>query len=139
MWPAECCIWEASDPYLYIRTSSDRRVLCGGGDQNTTDDKRRDALLGRKTAMLRHKLHRLLPNLDTTVEFAWTGAFGETSTGLPIIGEVPRMPRCWIALGYGGNGTTYAAIAADVICGAIAGKPDADADLYHFPGHDAAD
>jgi glycine/D-amino acid oxidase-like deaminating enzyme len=27
------------------------------------------------------------------------------------------MPRCWIALGYGGNGTTYAAIAADIIAG----------------------
>ena len=48
------------------------------------------------------------------------------------------MPRCWIALGYGGNGTTYAAIAADVIAGAIAGRPDVDADLYGFPGHDAA-
>ena len=139
LWPGECCIWEASDPYLYIRTTSDGRVICGGGDQDIADDVRRDALLGRKTAMLRRKLHRLLPKLNTTVEFAWTGAFGETTTGLPIIGEVPRMPRCWIALGYGGNGTTYAAIAADVISGAIAGKPDVDAGLYHFPSHDAAD
>ena len=89
--------------------------------------------------MLRRKLHRLLPKLNTTVKFAWTGAFGETTTGLPLIGEVPRMPRCWIALGYGGNGTTHAAIAADVISGAIAGKPDVDAGLYHFPSHDAAD
>ena len=96
-------------------------------------------MLSRKTARLRRKLHRLLPRLDTTVEFAWTGAFGETDTGLPIIGLVPEMPHCWIALGYGGNGTTYAAIAADVIAGAIAGRPDVDADLYGFPGHDAAD
>jgi glycine/D-amino acid oxidase-like deaminating enzyme len=48
------------------------------------------------------------------------------------------MPRCLIALGYGGNGTTYAAIAADVLVGVIAGKPDMDADLFHFPGHDTA-
>ena len=47
--------------------------------------------------------------------------------------QVPGMPRCLIALGYGGNGTTYAAIAADVITGAIAGRPDVDADLYRFP------
>lgn len=138
LWPGECCIWEAADPYLYIRTTSDGRVICGGGDEDISDEKRRDALLGRKTAMLRRQLHRLLPKLDTAVEFAWTGTFGETITGLPIIGRVPGMPRCWIALGYGGNGTTYAAIAADVIAGAIAGRPDADADLYNFPGHEAA-
>jgi glycine/D-amino acid oxidase-like deaminating enzyme len=138
LWPGECCIWEAADPYLYIRTTSDGRVICGGGDEDITDEKRRDALLGRKTAMLRRKLHRLLPKLDPAVEFAWTGTFGETTTGLPIIGRVPGMPRCWIALGYGGNGTTYAAIAADIIVAAIAGRPDADADLYNFPGHEAA-
>ena len=139
LWPAECCIWEASDPYLYIRTTSEGRVICGGEDEEISDAKTRDALLSRKTARLRRKLHRLLPRLDTTVEFAWTGAFGETDTGLPIIGLVPEMPHCWIALGYGGNGTTYAAIAADVIAGAIAGRPDVDADLYGFPGHEAAD
>jgi glycine/D-amino acid oxidase-like deaminating enzyme len=88
--------------------------------------------------MLQRKLHRLLPKLDPTIEFAWTGAFGETTTGLPIIGPVPGMPHCWIALGYGGNGTTYASIAADVIAGAIAGRPDVDADLYRFPTHEKA-
>jgi glycine/D-amino acid oxidase-like deaminating enzyme len=52
------------------------------------------------------------------------------------LGQVPGMPHCWIALGYGGNGTTYAAIAGDVIVGAIVGRPDVDADLYHFPAHE---
>src|SRR5204862_8193108 len=33
----------------------------------------------------------------------------------------------------GGNGTTYAAIAPDVISGAIVGRLDVDADLYRFP------
>jgi glycine/D-amino acid oxidase-like deaminating enzyme len=52
------------------------------------------------------------------------------------LGQVPGMPHCWIALGYGGNGTTYAAIAGDVIVGAIVGRPDVDADLYHFPAYE---
>ena len=42
------------------------------------------------------------------------------------------MPCCWAALGYGGNGTTYSRIAADVICGALTGRPDVDADLLSF-------
>jgi glycine/D-amino acid oxidase-like deaminating enzyme len=37
-----------------------------------------------------------------------------------------------VALGYGGNGITYAQIASDVIVGALTGQPDADADLYDF-------
>jgi glycine/D-amino acid oxidase-like deaminating enzyme len=138
LWPGECCIWEAADPYLYLRTTPEGRVLCGGGDEPFSDDKRRDALLDRKAATLRRKLHRLFPKLDTHIDFAWAGTFGETTSGLPLIGEIPRMPHCWAALGYGGNGTTYAAIAADVIAGAISGKPDRDADLYRFPAHDAA-
>ena len=138
LWPGECCIWEAADPYLYLRTTPDGRVICGGGDEDIADADKRDALLGRKTAMLRRKLKRLFPKLDTAIDYAWTGTFGETTTGLPIIGTVPGMPRCLIALGYGGNGTTYAAIAADIITGAIVGRPDVDADLYRFPAHDAA-
>ena len=55
-----------------------------------------------------------------------------SSSGLPRIGRVPGMPGCWAVLGYGGNGTTYARIGADVICGALLGRPDTDADLYAF-------
>jgi glycine/D-amino acid oxidase-like deaminating enzyme len=67
------------------------------------------------------------------VEFAWTGTFGETATGLPTVDRVPGMPNCWVALGYGGNGITYARIAADIVCGALTRRPDRDADLYVFP------
>jgi glycine/D-amino acid oxidase-like deaminating enzyme len=98
-----------------------------------TDEAERDSLLTRKTQTLAYKLGRLVPQLDTTVEFAWTGTFGETATGLPTIAPVPGMRNCWVALGYGGNGITYARIAADVICGALVGRPDVDADLYGFP------
>lgn len=133
LWAGECCIWEASHPYLYIRTTPEGRVICGGEDAAFSDAGNRKDLLDQKTAALQRKLHRLLPQLDPTIEFAWTGAFGETTTGLPIIGPIPRMPNCWIALGYGGNGTTYAALAADIIAGEMAGRPDVDADLYRFP------
>jgi glycine/D-amino acid oxidase-like deaminating enzyme len=133
LWPEQCMIWEASDPYLYVRTTPEGRVICGGEDEDFSDERKRDALLGRKTRTLRKKLGRLFPRLDTTVEFAWTGTFGQSSTGLPKIGPVPGLPNCWAALGYGGNGITYARIAADVIGGALNGRPDIDADLYDFP------
>jgi glycine/D-amino acid oxidase-like deaminating enzyme len=132
LWPGQCTIWEASTPYLYLRTTADGRILCGGEDEDFSDETKRDALLPRKSKVLARKLGRLIHGADTTVDFAWTGSFGETSTGLPTIGEVPGMPNCWIALGYGGNGTTYARIAADVIAGAFTERPDIDADLFDF-------
>jgi glycine/D-amino acid oxidase-like deaminating enzyme len=132
LWPEQCMIWEATDPYLYVRTTPDGRVICGGEDEEFSDERKRDVLLGRKTQTLRRKLGRLLPGLDTTVEFAWTGSFGQSATGLPKIGQVPGLPNCWAALGYGGNGITYARIAADIITGALTGRPDIDADLYDF-------
>jgi hypothetical protein len=44
----------------------------------------------------------------------------------------PRKAHCWVALGYGGNGMTYAPTASDILVGALTGQPDADADLYDF-------
>ncbi len=132
LWPEQCMIWEASDPYLYLRTTPGGRILCGGEDEEFSDETVRDALLPRKTTTLRRKLAKLVRGIDTTVEFAWTGSFGATATGLPTVGRVPHMPNCWAALGYGGNGTTYSRIAADIISNALGGRIDADADLYDF-------
>jgi glycine/D-amino acid oxidase-like deaminating enzyme len=133
LWPGECLIWEASQPYLYLRTTPDGRIICGGEDEDFSDEAARDALIPRKTATLQRKLARLIRGADTRVDFAWAGTFGSSATGLPTIGRVPGLRHCWVALGYGGNGTTYSRIAADVIAGALAGRPDIDADLYDFP------
>ena len=75
LWPGQCLIWEASDPYLYVRASPDGRVICGGEDEDVADEAERDALLRRKTVTLQRKLARRLPGLDTTIELAWTGSF----------------------------------------------------------------
>jgi glycine/D-amino acid oxidase-like deaminating enzyme len=132
LWPEQCLIWEASDPYLYMRPSADGRVICGGEDEDFSDEAHRDALLGRKAAILARKLEKLFPALDTRPQFAWTASFGESTTSLPSIGRVPGMRHCWAALGYGGNGITYSRIAADVIRAELTGDGDPDADLYRF-------
>src|SRR5690606_33908503 len=132
IWPEDCLIWEASDPYLYLRSTPDGRVICGGEDEEFADDEARDALIPRKAATIARKLKRLMPHLDTTPEFAWAGAFGSTATGLPSIGAVPGMPNCQAVLGFGGNGIAYARIAADIIGAELAGRPGPDADLYAF-------
>lgn len=133
LWPQEAFIWEASDPYLYMRATKDGRVVCGGEDEEFQDEARRDALIAEKTAAIRSKLKKLMPGLDTEPQFAWAGAFGSTSTGLPVIGAVPGKPRIHAVMGYGGNGITYSRIASEIVSAAIAGRTDRDADLFDFP------
>ena len=52
LWPHEAFVWEASDPYLYMRATADGRVICGGEDEAFTDEDRRDALIGAKSARI---------------------------------------------------------------------------------------
>ena len=130
IWPSRCLIWEASDPYLYVRTTLDGRVICGGEDEEFSDETKRDALIPKKIAAIRRKLGKLLPDLNTQPEFTWAGCFGSTPTGLPMIGAIPGSPRCFAILGYGGNGITFSAIAAQIIQRAILDLPEPDADLF---------
>ncbi|TGT74882.1 FAD-binding oxidoreductase [bacterium M00.F.Ca.ET.159.01.1.1] len=132
LWPLAALIWEASDPYLYLRATSDGRVICGGEDEEFTDEERRDAMTEQKTDRLEEKLGKIFPRLDTAAEFAWTGSFGATDTGLPIIGSVPGHPRVHAVMGYGGNGITFSQIASEIVCASIAGRGDADANLFAF-------
>lgn len=130
LWAEQAFIWEASDPYLYMRATPDGRVICGGEDEPFEDEAKRDALIGEKTKRIARKLAKLMPQLDVTPEFAWAGSFGTTPTGLPVIGAVPRRSRIHAIMGYGGNGITFSRIAAELVTSAILGHKDADAALF---------
>jgi glycine/D-amino acid oxidase-like deaminating enzyme len=132
LWPEECFIWEASDPYLYMRTTKDGRIIIGGEDVDFSNAMARDKLLPRKTATLEKKLKKLFPHIEAKADYAWTGSFGITDTGLPRIGEIPGIKNCWAVLGYGGNGITYSRLAAEIIRTALAGGKDPESDLYAF-------
>ena len=132
LWPQQDLIWEAADPYLYIRTTRDGRVVVGGEDESLDDEAARDRLLPAKIAALQGKLKTLLPSLDVSADFAWAGTFGESDTGLPTIGAVPGMPNCYAVLGYGGNGITFSAVAAQIVRSLVCGATDPDTDLFAF-------
>ena len=132
LWAEETMIWEASDPYLYLRTTRDKRVICGGEDEDFSDETARDALIPRKTKRLAAKLARLFPSIDASPEFAWAGSFGNTPTGLPYIGLVPGYSLVHSVMGYGGNGFAFSRIAAEMLRAEFTGTPDADRDIFAF-------
>ena len=77
--------------------------------------KRRDAFISQKTRTLVKKFGRLFPDRPFEVAYAWAGTFAETKDGLAYIGVHPRFPHAYFALGYGGNGITFAVIAGEII------------------------
>lgn len=132
IWPEAALIWEAADPYLYIRTTPAGHVICGGEDEDIADADERDAKLAAKTKILSAKLGQLFPQLDPTPAFSWAGSFGDNVHGMPTIGPVPRIANCYAAMGYGGNGITFSMMAGQMLRGMIGGSGDPDADLVSF-------
>lgn len=132
IWPRAAMIWEASEPYLYARTTADGRVICGGEDEDFTDEQRRNALTSKKATILARKLGKVFPKIDAAVDFAWSGSFGSTRTGLPIVGALPGHPRVHAVMGYGGNGIVFSQIASELVSTSIAGAKDTDAALFAF-------
>lgn len=129
-WLRDTLVWEASDPYLYLRMGADGRLIVGGEDEPDPEAHADHAKLRRKCAAIAAKLKRLLPDVDFEVDYSWAGAFGESKTGLPSIAPVPAMDHAWAVMGFGGNGITYSVIASQVVATALRGGADPDADLY---------
>lgn len=134
-WPAwedDALIWEMADPYLYVRSTEDRRIIVGGEDEDFRNPEARDALLKAKSEVILRKLRELLPGIEPEIAFAWAGTFGETEDGLAYIGSVPEQPLAHFALGFGGNGITYSILAAEIIRDALLGNCHEYADLFSF-------
>ena len=68
-----------------------------------------------KAKILLDKLHLLWPQAQPFAEYIWSGAFGTTVDGLPLIGPVPGQSRMFAAYGYGGNGITFSYLASRLI------------------------
>ncbi len=130
LWPERCLLWEASDPYLYARTSIDNRIIVGGEDSGLNDPQRRLDAIPAKAAVLLRKIRALLGKPDLEIDYAWAGAFADSPTGLPIIKDVPGLPGAMAILGCGGNGITFSMIAAQIAQQWAAGKKDPDWDLF---------
>ena len=128
-WPV---IWESARPYLYVRSTVDGRIVAGGEDVDFVDEAKRDNLLARKTKTLEKKIRKMFPHVSWKLATAWTGTFAESRDGLPYIGPHKGFPGAQFALGYGGNGITFATIASALIPDLISGTHNSDSRLFRF-------
>jgi len=129
-WPDRALVWETARPYLYARWIGTGRLMVGGGDTAFAGDHRARHRAAARIRRLARRLARLVPDLDVGIAAAWAGTFGESDDALPCIGVVPGRPRLRAALGFGGNGITFAAIASRLLAAELAGERDPDLDLF---------
>ena len=130
---ARTLVWETARPYLYLRTTADRRLLIGGEDDDVDVPARRDARVDAKARRLMKRAAKLWPALDLAPTFAWAGTFAETADGLPYFGPHPATgPRIQYAMAYGGNGITYSMLGAGLLRALIERRPHPLARLFAF-------
>ncbi|HOZ86104.1 MAG TPA: FAD-dependent oxidoreductase [Bacteroidia bacterium] len=124
-------VWDTGNPYLYMRTTDDGRLLVGGEDSAN-----RLFFLNRtrkiKSKRLHSKLKRLMPGTEFLEDFSWGGTFGSTKDGLPYVGLSPEYKNAVFVLAYGGNGITFSAQAMQIVTELLDGKENDLAKLYRF-------
>jgi len=130
-WHESSLIWETARPYLYFRTTPDRRIIAGGKDEPLTDPERREVRVLSQSQRLLSEIRRLFPEIkDVELEYSWGAVFGSTRDGLPYIGPHPKFPHCYFIEGYGGNGTVYSMIAAELLGDTLAGINRPELELF---------
>ncbi len=115
-------VWNTDDPYIYLRTTDDHRVLIGGGDEDFINPKKREEVIPKKIKSLENSVTKILPHINFITDFAWAGTFGETDDGLPYIGEHPKFPGAYFVLGFGGNGITFSVIGMEMVSDFLKGE-----------------
>jgi glycine/D-amino acid oxidase-like deaminating enzyme len=125
--------WESARPYIYLRSTEDRRLVIGGEDDAIDIPSRRDGRVDKKMKKLIKRIGNFFPTLTLPMSYSWGGTFAETADGLPFFGaHREHGPRVLFAMAYGGNGITYSAIGADLIAALIRRRAHPLAKLFSF-------
>src|SRR5690554_3346775 len=125
-------ICDTAEPYIYMRTTDDKRLLVGGEDIPHKYNGISEKIKSKKTARLNRKIEDLFPTLRFTEDYSWAGAFGVTKDGLPYIGEHPDFPNAIFVLGLGGNGINFSVQGMDLVLKILAGETDPLLHYYRF-------
>ncbi|HEX6889506.1 MAG TPA: FAD-binding oxidoreductase [Chryseolinea sp.] len=124
--------WDTQDPYLYMRSTSDKRIIVGGADEPFKHPIKRDSLIEKKTLALMEMFSEFMPTVNIIPDFCWAGTYGVTKDSLPYIGPHPDFPRSYFVLGFGGNGITFSVMGMKMISDALAGRSNKFLEYFKF-------
>lgn len=125
-WHDRFLLWETARPYLYLRTTKEHRIIVGGLDEDNRNPVRGNKALQKHSEKLLEQAQALFPELPLRIDYEWNATFGESEDNLPFIGEDHERRHVYYLLGYGGNGTVYSLLGAELIRQLIEGTGDAN-------------
>lgn len=125
-------VWDTNDPYIYMRTTDDGRLLIGGEDSKINSGLFRQYQKKRKSEKLAKKLQELIPGVNFIEDFNWAGVFGSTKDGLPYIGEHPDFKNAIFVLGFGGNGITFSVQGMELVTDVLQKRDNSLLQYYRF-------
>lgn len=139
-WYNRCIIRDDSEPYIYLRTLPDNRILIGGLDSAYIDSSGTLAkfinvpsMVQRKYDQLEQKLISMMTDIDNIIaEYRFCGTTGDTGDGLPYIGTRPGFPNVYYDICCGSNGIVFAQLGADIIRDLYLNGNANDMDLFSF-------
>lgn len=132
-WHERALIWETNRPYLYMRTTLDNRIVAGGLDEPMPESGCPEQNLPLRGQRLLKEITEHFPGIGkVSIARSWSGVFVSTLDGIPLIGRHPHFPHSYFIEGYGGNGTVYSMLAADLIAEAISGSEPEEMDWFSF-------
>jgi glycine/D-amino acid oxidase-like deaminating enzyme len=130
-------IRDNKDPYNYLRTTSDDRIIIGGEDINFLPDIFNEELCSKSYDKLEQHLKSLFPNLDIEIVYRYCGAFASTQDNLGFLGKDPNNSKLWYGLGYGANGILFAVLGGIMLSKLYLGEVDEDLHLFKVDRFDS--
>ena len=130
-WYEKVLIRDNSDPYNYLRTIFDNRIIIGGEDVDFIPDIFDENLANKKYDILENRLKSMFSNIkDTEIDYKYCGTFASTLDNLGFIGEDTKHNNLWYNLGYGANGILFAILGGMMLSKLYHGERDKDMKLF---------
>lgn len=136
-WYEKVLIRDNCDPYNYLRTTPDNRIIIGGEDVDFIPDIFNEKLANKKYDILEHRLKNMFNDIkDIEIDYKYCGTFASTLDNLGFIGEDTKHNNLWYNLGYGANGILFAILGGKMLSKLYHGERDKDMRLFKIDRFD---
>ena len=130
-WYEKVLIRDNCDPYNYLRTTFDNRIIIGGEDVDFIPDIFDENLANKKYDILENRLKSMFSNIkDIEIDYKYCGTFASTLDNLGFIGEDTKHNNLWCNLGYRANGILFAILGGMMLSKLYHGERDKDMKLF---------